>query len=107
LLLSTTGAKSGEPRTTPVVYARDGERIVIFASKAGAPNNPAWYHNLMAHPSASVEVGTERFDVDVEFTSGEERDRLFAEQAARYPQFDEYAARTTRQIPVIALTRRS
>jgi deazaflavin-dependent oxidoreductase (nitroreductase family) len=107
LLLSTRGAKTGEPRTTPVVYGRDGERIVIFASKAGAPSHPAWYHNLLANPTATVEVGTERFEVDVEETVGEERDRLFAAQAARQPQFDEYAARTTRVIPVLALGRRA
>ena len=106
LLLSTTGARTGEPRTTPVAYMRDGERYVIFASKAGAPENPGWYHNLLAHPIATIEVGTERFDADAAITTGEERDRLFSQQAARQPQFAAYAEKTTRLIPVIALTRR-
>jgi deazaflavin-dependent oxidoreductase (nitroreductase family) len=106
LLLSTTGAKSGEPRTTPVMFLEDGERMVIFASKAGAPTNPAWYQNLLANSTATVEVGTETFDVDAVVTSGEERDRLFNRQAELYPQFAEYAQKTTREIPVIALQRR-
>ena len=105
LLLTSTGAKSGEPRTTPVVYLADGERMVIFASKAGAPTNPAWYHNLIAHPAASVEVGTETVAVDASEVTGEERDRLFARQAAAMPQFNEYAQMTDRLIPVVALQR--
>jgi len=106
LLLTATGAKSGERRTTPVMYLPDGERMVIFASKAGAPTNPAWYHNLLANPSATVEVGPETVEVDAVVTSGEERDRLFDRQAELYPQFADYAQKTTRQIPVIALQRR-
>jgi deazaflavin-dependent oxidoreductase (nitroreductase family) len=106
LLLSTTGAKSGERRTTPVVYLPDGERMVIFASKAGAPTNPAWYHNLIANPRATVELGTETVDVDAVVATGEERDRLFDKQASIMPQFTEYARRTARKIPVIALQRR-
>jgi deazaflavin-dependent oxidoreductase (nitroreductase family) len=106
LLLTTTGAKSGEPRTTPVMYLPDGDRMVIFASKAGAPANPAWYHNLLANPAATVEVGTETIDVDAHVTSGEEREGLFNHQAELYPRFAEYAQKTTRQIPVIALARR-
>ena len=106
LLLSTVGAKSAEPRTTPVVYLPDGERMVIFASKAGAPENPAWYHNLLAHPQASVEVGTETVEVQAQVLSGEERARLFAAQVARQPQFEEYQSKTTREIPVIALSPR-
>jgi deazaflavin-dependent oxidoreductase (nitroreductase family) len=106
LLLSTIGAKSGEQRTTPVMYLADGERMVIFASKAGAPTNPAWYHNLLANATATVEVGTETVEVDAVVTAGEERDRLYSRQAGLYPQFAEYAQRTTRQIPVIALERR-
>ena len=103
LLLTATGAKSGERRTTPVMYLPDGERMVIFASFGGAPTNPAWYHNLVANPSASVEVGPETVEVDAVETSGEERDRLFRRQAELYPQFAEYEQKTTRQIPVIAL----
>jgi deazaflavin-dependent oxidoreductase (nitroreductase family) len=107
LLLTTTGAKSGQQRTTPVMYLPDGERLVIFASRGGSPLNPAWYHNLLAHRSASVEVGTERFDVQATVTSGEERERLFRLQAERVPQFADYEHKTTRQIPVIALQRAS
>jgi deazaflavin-dependent oxidoreductase (nitroreductase family) len=103
LLLTTTGARSGERRTTPVVYLADGERLVIFASKGGAPTNPAWYHNLRAHPSATVEVGPETVEVNAVVTSGEERERLFRRQAERYPQFAEYEQKTTREIPVVAL----
>ena len=106
LLLTTTGAKTGERRTTPVVYMPDGARTVIFASKAGAPTNPAWFHNLLAHPSVTVEVGSETFDATAVVITGEERDRLFDRQAGRYPQFAEYARKTTRQIPVIALERK-
>jgi deazaflavin-dependent oxidoreductase (nitroreductase family) len=105
LLLSSTGAKSGERRTTPVVYQADGERLVIFASKAGAPTNPAWYHNLRANPSATVEVGNETVEVKAVVTEGEERERLFRRQAEVSPQFADYEQKTTRQIPVIALER--
>jgi deazaflavin-dependent oxidoreductase (nitroreductase family) len=104
LLLTSTGAKSGQRRTTPLMYMPDGERMVIFASKGGAPTNPAWYHNLRANPSATVEVGTDTVDVDAAVTSGEERERLFTRQAELYPQFAEYAEKTTREIPVVALT---
>jgi deazaflavin-dependent oxidoreductase (nitroreductase family) len=104
LLLTSTGAKSGQRRTTPLMYMPDGERMVIFASKGGAPTNPAWYHNLRANPSATVEVGADTVDVDAAVTSGEERERLFKRQAELYPQFAEYAEKTTREIPVVALT---
>jgi deazaflavin-dependent oxidoreductase (nitroreductase family) len=103
LLLTSVGAKSGERRTTPVMYLPDGERMVIFASLGGAPNNPAWYHNLVANPSATVEVGPGTVEVEAVVTSGEERNRLFDQQAALYPQFADYAQKTTRQIPVVAL----
>jgi deazaflavin-dependent oxidoreductase (nitroreductase family) len=106
LLLTTTGAKSGQRRTTPVMYLPDGNRLIIFASKAGAPTNPDWYHNLVAHLQATVEVGTETFDITAVVATGEERDRLFARQAELYPGFANYQARITRQIPVIALERR-
>lgn len=106
LLLKTIGAKSGEQRITPVMYLADGGRMVVFASKAGAPTHPAWYHNLMANPAASVEVGRDAFDVKAVATSGEERDRLFNRQAELYPQFAEYREKTSREIPVIALERR-
>jgi deazaflavin-dependent oxidoreductase (nitroreductase family) len=106
LLLTSTGAKSGQARTTPVMYLPDGDRMVIFASKAGAPTNPAWYHNLLANPSATVELGSETLDVDAAVTSGEERARLFERQAEAFPQFAEYAQKTTREIPVVALSRK-
>jgi deazaflavin-dependent oxidoreductase (nitroreductase family) len=105
LLLTTTGARSGERRTTPVMYLPDGERMVIFASKGGAPTNPAWYHNLLASPHATVEVGPETLDVNAVVTSGEERARLFGRQSERFPQFADYAQKTTREIPVLALER--
>jgi deazaflavin-dependent oxidoreductase (nitroreductase family) len=106
LLLTTTGAKSGQRRTTPTMYLRDGDRLLIFASKGGAPTNPGWYHNLVAHPQVAVEVGSETYEATATVLKGEERDRLFARQAELYPQFGDYQKRTTRTIPVIALERR-
>jgi deazaflavin-dependent oxidoreductase (nitroreductase family) len=103
LLLTSTGAKSGERRTTPVVYQPDGERMVIFASKAGAPENPAWFHNLRANPTATVEVGADTVEVEAVVTDGEERERLFSKQKQLMPQFADYEQKTTRQIPVVAL----
>jgi deazaflavin-dependent oxidoreductase (nitroreductase family) len=105
LLLTSTGAKSGERRTTPLMYLPDGERMVIFASKGGAPSNPAWYHNLLANPSATVEVGPETVEVNAVITSGEERERLFSRQAEIFSQFADYAQKTAREIPVVALER--
>ena len=105
LLLTTTGAKSGRAITKPLVYTRDGERIVIVASFAGGPKNPPWYHNLVANPEATVELGNERFRVKATVTTGEERQRLFDRQAAQMPIFVEYQHKTSRQIPVLVLTR--
>ena len=105
LLLTTAGTKSGMARTTPVMYLPDGERLIIFASKAGASTNPDWYHNLMAQPQATIEVGSETFEVTAVEVTGEERDQLYARQAALFPRFADYAAKTTRRIPVIALRR--
>lgn len=107
LLLTSTGAKSGEERTTPVMYLPDGERMVIFASKAGAPTNPAWYHNLMANPTATVEVGTESFQATARVATGEERAELYNRQAELRPQFADYAEKTTREIPVVVLERQA
>jgi deazaflavin-dependent oxidoreductase (nitroreductase family) len=104
LLLHHTGAKSGAERVNPLAYQADDGRYVIFASKAGAPENPAWYHNLKANPDATVEVGAQTLAVRASEATGEERERLFAAQAARLPQFTEYAAKTSRTIPVIVLT---
>jgi deazaflavin-dependent oxidoreductase (nitroreductase family) len=103
LLLTSTGAKSGEQRTTPVVYQPDGARMLIFASKAGAPENPAWFHNLRANPAATVEVGADTLDVEAIVVEGDERERLFRKQAELMPQFADYEQKTTRQIPVVAL----
>ena len=107
LLLTTTGAKSGLKRTTPLVHTRDGDRIVVIASKGGAPTNPAWYHNLVANPTVTVELGTEKFPAKATVVTGAERDRLFAAQAALMPAFAEYETKTTRQIPVVVLERLS
>ena len=105
LLLNSTGAKSGQVRTSPIMYLPDGDRMIVFASKAGAPTNPDWYHNLVANPVATVEVGAERYDVKATVLIGAERDRLFAKQAQLYPGFAEYEAKTDRTIPVVALER--
>jgi deazaflavin-dependent oxidoreductase (nitroreductase family) len=106
LLLTTTGAKSGRQHTTPTMYLRDGDRLLIFASKGGAPTHPHWYHNLLAHPEVSVEVGPETYQAMATIITGEERDRLYARQAELYPQFADYQSRTSRKIPVIALERK-
>jgi deazaflavin-dependent oxidoreductase (nitroreductase family) len=106
LLLTTTGAKSGRHHTTPTMYLRDGDRLLIFASKGGAPTHPHWYHNLMAHPEVTVEVGPETYQAMATVITGEERDRLYARQAELYPQFADYQRRTSRKIPVIALERK-
>jgi deazaflavin-dependent oxidoreductase (nitroreductase family) len=104
LILHSTGAKSGEPRLHPMMYLPDGDRYVVFASKAGAPTNPAWYHNLVAYPNASIEIGTEKLEVTATEATGSERDQLFAEQVSRFPTFGEYEAKTDRVIPVMVLT---
>jgi deazaflavin-dependent oxidoreductase (nitroreductase family) len=104
LLLHHTGAKSGTARVNPLAYQADGDRYVIFASKAGAPTNPDWYHNLLAHPDTAIEVGTDTIDVLATEATGEERERLYATQKERVPQFAEYEQNTDRVIPVIILT---
>jgi len=105
LLLTTTGAKSGRPFTTPLVYTKDGDRIVIIASKGGFQTNPAWFHNLKAHPTVTIELGKEKFQAKAVITTDPERQRLFDAQAKVMPNFTEYQKATTRQIPVIALQR--
>ena len=104
LLLHHTGAKSGKRRINPLGYLSDQGRYVVFASKAGAPTNPDWYHNLKAHPNVTIEVGTDTVKVVATEATGEERERLFRTQAARVPQFAEYEKQTDRVIPVILLT---
>jgi deazaflavin-dependent oxidoreductase (nitroreductase family) len=103
LLLTTTGARTGRPHTTPLLYLPDGDRLVVFGTKGGAPKNPDWYHNLRAHPLARVEVGSEAFEVRARITTGDERHALFERQTARRPQYAEYQAGTTRLIPVVVL----
>jgi deazaflavin-dependent oxidoreductase (nitroreductase family) len=105
LLLHTTGAKSGSPRVNPLVYQADGDRLVIFGSAAGAPANPDWYHNLVANPEVTVEVGTETIPLRARVAEGEEHQQLWTRQKEIMPGFADYEARTTRQIPVIILER--
>src|SRR5207344_1478113 len=103
LLLHSTGAKSGTERVNPMMYLADGENLVVFASKAGAPTSPDWYHNLVANPQASVEVGDRTIAVVARVAEGETRERLWTRQKGLYPGFAEYEAKTTRQIPVVVL----
>ena len=107
LLLGTTGAGSGLPRTTPLAYRREGDRLYVIASAGGAPAHPGWYFNVRAHPGVSVEVGTERFEANATVLEGPDRDRVFAAIVAESPTAAEYEARTGRTIPVVALDRRS
>lgn len=105
LLLTTTGRKSGQPRTSPMMYLADDDRVLVFASKGGAPTNPDWFTNLVADPSVTVELGTEKFEATATVIEGTERDRLYAKQAERYHGFAEYQKNTDRIIPVVALHR--
>lgn len=103
LLLHNVGAKSGTAFVTPLVYLDEGGDWFIFGSKGGAPVNPGWYHNLKANPEVAIEIGTDTVDVTAEELTGEERDRIYAIQAEQQPQFADYAQKTDRKIPVIAL----
>jgi deazaflavin-dependent oxidoreductase (nitroreductase family) len=105
LLLTTTGRKSGNEHTTPMVYTRDGDRLLVYASKGGAPKHPDWYLNLVADPQVIVEVMGERYDATAAPLQGQERDREYAAQTERVPTFGEYQEKTTRVIPVVALQR--
>ena len=106
LLLTSKGAKSGHVRTTPLVYHRDGERYVIAASMGGAPKNPAWYHNLVKHREAEIEVGKERFKVRATpLAKGPERDRLYNAHGETFAAFKDYPKKTSRVIPVVVLER--
>jgi len=106
VLVTHTGAKSGIRRTAPLVCSRDGDRVVIIASKGGAPTNPDWYHNMVANPSVTVELpGADTFEATVHEAEGDERERLFAAQVAIMPFFADYQAGTERTIPVLVLTR--
>jgi deazaflavin-dependent oxidoreductase (nitroreductase family) len=104
VLVHNVGAKSGKEYVTPLVYLADGDDVVIFASKGGAPENPGWYHNLQAEPNVSIEVGDRKLDALATEATGDERDRLYSAQEAVQPQFGEYATKTDRKIPVIVLS---
>ena len=107
LLLTTTGARSGQRRTTPLMYIPDGDRLLIVASNAGAPAHPDWYRNLVAYSDVAVELGAETFDARALVVEGAERQRLWARIVEQYPFFADHQAKITREIPVIALERRS
>lgn len=107
ILVTMKGAKSGRALTSPLVHSMDGDAAVIIASKGGAPDNPNWYHNLVANPDVTVEIGTETFEATAVLAEGAERDRLYADQAAQMPQFSEYATNAApRVIPVFRLERK-
>ena len=105
LILTTKGAKSGEVRENPIVYTRDGDHYVIVASKGGAPTNPSWYHNLVAHPDVTFEVLGEKFKARARVSGGDEYERLYAHHAGINPTFHEYRRKTSRKIPVVVLER--
>jgi deazaflavin-dependent oxidoreductase (nitroreductase family) len=106
LLLTTRGRRSGEARTTPLIHRTDGDRWVIVASKGGAPENPGWFENLEADPDATIEVLDEEIPVRASVAEGEERERLWGLMTEVWPDYDAYQQRTSRQIPVVILTRR-
>ncbi|WP_349897181.1 nitroreductase family deazaflavin-dependent oxidoreductase [Parafrigoribacterium soli] len=109
LLLTTTGAKSGQPRVAPMMYFTEGDAVYVIASKAGAPTNPDWYHNLIANPAVHVEQATDAgivsYDATAEVLERSERDRLFGTFSAANPGFGQYQEKTARVIPVVALHR--
>lgn len=105
LLLTTTGAKSGEKRVTPLVYTTDGDKYVIIASKAGAPTHPDWFYNIKANDNVEVEIGEEKFKAKAVITDEATRKELYSKHAAEYPNFLEYQEKTDRVIPVITLER--
>ena len=108
VLVTMTGAKSGRELCSPLVYSTDGDDVVVIASKAGAPEHPNWYHNLVVNPTVTLEVGTEKWEATAELAEGDERQRLYDAQAVDQPQFAEYAtnaAKTGREIPVFRLVR--
>ncbi len=105
LLLTTTGRTSGEPRTTPLIYATDGDRYVIVASKGGAPEDPGWYLNLKKTPEVELQVKDEVFRSRARTAEGDERERLWAKANEVWPHYAEYATKTDREIPVVVLER--
>lgn len=107
LLLTTTGAKSGKHRVAPLGYLTDGNRLIIVASKLGSPTHPDWYHNLLAHPEVTVEVGNETYTATATVIQGEEREHIWAWAAEQFSFINDHQAKTTRQIPLIALERKT
>jgi deazaflavin-dependent oxidoreductase (nitroreductase family) len=105
VLLTTTGARTGQPRTTPMMFHRDGGRLLVIASNAGATKDPDWYRNLVAHPRVTVEVGEETYDAQAEPLSGADRDQAWAMLKETYPFFAEHEVTAGREIPVVALIR--
>ena len=105
LLLTTTGARTGQPRTSPVAYGTDGDRIFVVASKAGADTNPDWFHNLVANPTVQVELAADTFSATAVVVGEDERARLYAEMVAAMPGFADYENSTSRVIPVVVLDR--
>jgi deazaflavin-dependent oxidoreductase (nitroreductase family) len=103
LLLHTTGARTGQERVNPVMYRRVGDNYAVFASKAGAPTNPDWYHNLVANPAVRAEIGTQTIDLTARVADSAEREQIWAAQKAEYAGFADYEQKTTRQIPVVIL----
>jgi deazaflavin-dependent oxidoreductase (nitroreductase family) len=106
LVLTTTGRRSGQPRRNALIYGRDGEEYLIVASRGGDDHDPLWYRNLAADPHVSVQVGADRFDATARTASAEEKRRWWPTMAAIWPAYDEYQAKTNRDIPVVVLTRR-
>ncbi|WP_410596248.1 nitroreductase/quinone reductase family protein [Amycolatopsis sp. lyj-23] len=104
LILATTGRRTGRPRRTCLIYGTSGDDFVVVASKGGADDDPAWYKNLLDEPSVGVQVGTRRFTARARVATPGERGRLWAEMAAIFPLYDEYARKTDRVIPVVLLT---
>jgi deazaflavin-dependent oxidoreductase (nitroreductase family) len=105
MLLTTKGAKTGRNLTKPLAYTKDGDRLVAIASFAGSPHHPAWYVNLVANPTVTIELGTESFQARATTTSGEERQRLFNAQAQLMPIFNDYTKKTSRELPVVVFER--
>ena len=105
LLLTTRGRKTGEKRTTPLIYAEDGDRYVIVASKGGAPDHPGWYKNLAQDPEVELQIKGEVFSARARTAEGEERERLWKKANQVWPHYDEYAQKTPREIPVVVLER--
>ena len=103
LLLHTEGARTGQERVNPMMYQQVDGGYAVFATKGGAPSNPDWYHNLLAHPEVAAEIGTSTVELIARVAEGDERERIWAAQKAAYPGFADYERKTTRQIPVIIL----